>query len=56
MTFSPEIISSHQMEKLLEKGHSGINAQLHVIQEVESPSPIVHIGIHSLLSKYQYIF
>jgi hypothetical protein len=28
---SPEIISSHRMEKLLKKGHSGVIAQLHAI-------------------------
>jgi hypothetical protein len=31
-TGSPEIISSHRMEKLLKKGHSGVIAQLHAIQ------------------------
>jgi hypothetical protein len=29
---SPKIISSHRMEKLLKKGHSGVIAQLHAIQ------------------------
>ena len=29
---SPEIISSHRMEKMLKKGHSGVIAQLHAIQ------------------------
>jgi hypothetical protein len=29
---SPEIISSHRMEKLLKKGHSGVIDQLHAIQ------------------------
>ena len=29
---SPEIISSHRMEKLLKKGHSGVITQLHAIQ------------------------
>ena len=28
---SPEIISSHRMEKLLKKGHSSVIAQLHAI-------------------------
>jgi hypothetical protein len=28
---SPEIISSHRMEKLLKKGHSGVISQLHAI-------------------------
>jgi hypothetical protein len=35
---SPEIISSHRMEKLLKKGHSGVIAQLHAIQATETPS------------------
>jgi hypothetical protein len=35
---SPEIISSHLMEKLLKKGHSCIIAQLHSIHVVETPS------------------
>jgi hypothetical protein len=30
-TGSPEIISSHRMEKMLKKGHSGVITQLHVI-------------------------
>jgi hypothetical protein len=37
-TGSPEIISSHRMEKLLKKGHCGIIAQLHAIQATETPS------------------
>jgi hypothetical protein len=35
---SPEIISSHRMENLLKKGHSGIISQLHAIQSTETPS------------------
>jgi hypothetical protein len=35
---SPEIISSHCMEKLLKKGHSSVIAQLHAIQATETPS------------------
>ena len=35
---SPEIISSHHMEKLLKKGHFGVIAQLHAIQETKTPS------------------
>jgi hypothetical protein len=37
-TGSPNIISSHCMEKMLKKGHSGVIAQLHAIQETETPS------------------
>ena len=35
---SPEITSSHRMEKLLKKGQSGVISQLHAIQEIETPS------------------
>jgi hypothetical protein len=35
---SPEIISSHCMENLLKRGHSGVIAQLHAIQATETPS------------------
>jgi hypothetical protein len=34
---SPEIISSHRMEKLLKKGHSSVITQLHAIQATETP-------------------
>jgi len=37
-TGSPEIISSHRMEKLLKKGHSGISTQLYSIQVTKTPS------------------
>ena len=29
---SPEIISSHRMEKMLKKGHYGVVSKLHTIQ------------------------
>jgi hypothetical protein len=38
---SPEVISSHHMENLLKKGHSGVIAQLHAIQATETP-PVPH--------------
>jgi len=53
-TGSPEIISSHQMEKLLKKGHSRIIAQLHSIQVVETP--YVHIDLQSILSRHHVVF
>ena len=34
---APEVISSHRMEKLLKKGHSGVISQLHAIQTTEAP-------------------
>ena len=39
---SPEIISSHWMEKLLKKGHHGVIAQLNSIQVQEKSSPTIH--------------
>jgi hypothetical protein len=51
---SPEIISSHRMEKLLKKGHFGVIAQLHVIQATETPP--VPQDLQALLSKHQTVF
>jgi hypothetical protein len=51
---SPEIISSHRMEKLLKKGHSGVIAQLHAIQSTETP--LVPQDLQAILSKHQLIF
>jgi hypothetical protein len=53
-TGSLEIISSHRMEKLLKKGHSGIISQLHSIQAVETP--LVHPNLQSILSHHHTIF
>jgi hypothetical protein len=51
---SPKVISSHRMEKLLEKGHSGVIAQLHAIQAIETP--LVLHDLQDLLSKHQMVF
>jgi hypothetical protein len=51
---SPEIISSHRMEKLLKKGHSGVIAQLHAIQATKTPP--VPQDLQALLSKHQMVF
>jgi hypothetical protein len=53
-TGSLDIISSHRMENILKKGHSGIIAQLHYIKVVETPS--VHPDLQAILSKHQAIF
>jgi len=53
-TSSPEVISSHRMEKMLKKGHSGVIAQLHSIQETETPP--VPQDLQALLSKHQMVF
>jgi hypothetical protein len=51
---SSEIISSHRMEKLLKKGHSGVIAQLHAIQATKTPS--VPHDLEAILSKHQCKF
>ena len=51
---SPEVISSQRMEKLLKKGHSGVIAQLHAIQAIETP-PVLQ-DLQALLSKHQMVF
>jgi hypothetical protein len=51
---SPEIISSHRMEKMLKKGHSGVIAQLHAIQATETPSVLQ--DLQAILSKHQLVF
>jgi hypothetical protein len=51
---SPEIISSHRMEKLLKKGHSSVIAQLHAIQAIEIPP--VPQDLQAILTKHQTIF
>ena len=51
---SPEVISSHHMEKLLEKGHFGVISQLHSIQATETPS--VPQDLQAILSTHQLVF
>jgi hypothetical protein len=51
---SPEVISSHRMEKLLKKCHYGLIAQLHAIQATETP--LVPQDLQALLSKHQTVF
>jgi hypothetical protein len=51
---SPEIISSHRMEKLLKKVHSSVIAQLHAIQATETPSVLQ--DLQSIISKHQVVF
>jgi hypothetical protein len=51
---SPEIISSHRMEKILKKGHSSFIAQLHAIQETETPS--IPQALQAILYKHQLVF
>jgi hypothetical protein len=51
---SPDIISSHCMEKLLKKGHSRVISQLHAIQATKTPS--VPQYLQSILYKHQLVF
>jgi hypothetical protein len=51
---SSEVISSHRMEKMLKKGHSGVISQLHAIQATETP--LVPHDLQALLSKHQMVF
>jgi hypothetical protein len=51
---SPKVISSHRMEKLLKKGHSGVISQLHAIQAIETPP--VPQDLQDLLSKHKMVF
>jgi len=53
-TGSPEIISSHSMEKLLKKGHYGVITQLHAIQATETP--YVPQELQAITSKHQLAF
>jgi hypothetical protein len=46
---SPEIISSHWMEKLLKKGHYGIIAQFYAIQVVQNTTPAIHLDMQRVL-------
>jgi hypothetical protein len=53
---SPEIISSHRMEKLLKKGHHGVISQFNAIQVTEHASQVVPPSLQLILDKYPKIF
>jgi hypothetical protein len=53
-TGSPEIISSHRMEKILKKGHLGIISQLNSIKAIETPS--MHPDLQYTLQTPEYFF
>jgi hypothetical protein len=54
IVISTEIISSHRMEKMLKKGHSGVITQLHAVQATETPS--VPQDFQTIISKNQLVF
>ena len=53
---SHEIITSHCMEKLLKKGHSGIIAQFNAIQVVDTSPHKIHPNLQLVLTKHKSIF
>jgi hypothetical protein len=53
---SPEIISSHKMEKLLKKFHHGVISQFNAIQVTEQASRVVPPILQLILDKYPKVF
>ena len=53
---SPSIISSHQMEKLLKKGHHGVTAQFNAIQAFEPTSLHIHPEMQQVLNNHLQVF
>jgi hypothetical protein len=53
---SPEIINSHQMEKLLKKGHHGVISQFNAIQVTEHALQVVPPSLQLILDKYPKVF
>jgi hypothetical protein len=51
---SLEIISSHRMENILKKCHSGIISQLYALQATETPS--LPQDLQSIVSRHQVVF
>eukprot|EP00253_Pinus_taeda_P016898 PITA_16898 len=49
---APSIISSHRMEKLLEKGNHGVVAQFNAIQGVETKQPPLHPEMQQILNNH----
>eukprot|EP00253_Pinus_taeda_P024850 PITA_24850 len=53
---APSVISSHQMEKLLKKGHHGVVAQFNAIQVVETRPLPIHPEMQQLLNTHRMVF
>lgn len=49
---SPKIISSHRMENILKKGHSGIISQFHAIQVLNNTTPSIHTDMQKVLDSH----
>jgi hypothetical protein len=53
---SLEIISSHEMETMLKKGHHSVIAQFHAIQVTNQASLVVPHSMRLILDKYPRVF
>jgi hypothetical protein len=53
---SPEIVSSHRMEKLLNKCHYGVISQFNAIHVTEQTSQVVPPSLQRISDKYPKIF
>ena len=52
----PEVIRSHNMEKLLKRGHSSIIAQLHTVQAMEAIPPSLPPTLQQVLDNHSSVF
>jgi len=53
---TPSIISSHQIEKLLKKGHRGVITQFNAIQAFEPPTLHIHPEMQQVLNSHLQVF
>jgi len=53
---TPSILSSHQMEKLLKKGHHGVISQFNAIQAFEPPTLHIHPEMQQVLNNHLQVF
>jgi hypothetical protein len=53
---SLEIINSHRMEKLLNKGHHGVNSQFNSIKVTKQALEVVPHSLQHILDKYPKVF
>jgi len=53
---APSIISSHQMEKLLKKGHYGVITQFNFIQAIKTTILHIHLEMQQVLNCHHQVF
>jgi len=53
---SPEIISSHRMKKLLNKGHSRVISHFQTMQVLNNIALDIHLDFQRVLDKHQQVF